>query len=97
MMRFILLGLLALIVTSVAAIRSMPLGFAMSQAGFPNALVSWTSAEGTITKGRLNTVSLGPQLIGDILVKQRMINPINQSISYDVQWGSAGGRGAGQI
>ena len=97
MFRWLLFGLLALVVAIVSAVRSMPLEFAMSQAGLPNPILSWSSAQGTITKGRLNTVSLGPQLVGDILVKQRFLNPFSRSITYDVQWGSAGGRGAGQI
>lgn len=97
MLRWFLLGCLILIVAAVSAVRTTPLEFALSQAGLPNGLVSWTSAEGTITKGRINTVSLGPQLIGDVLLQQRAINPFNQSIAYEVQWGSAGGRGAGEI
>lgn len=97
MLRWILFGFIAVIVAVVSAVRTMPLEYAMGQAGLPNTLVSWTSAQGTITRGRLNTVLLGPQLVGDVLVKQRFINPLSQSVTYDVQWGSAGGRGAGQI
>jgi len=97
MFRWFLLALLTLAVAALSAVRSTPIEFAMSQVGLPNGLVDWTSAEGTITKGRLNTVTLGPQLIGDVLVTQRSLNPFSRSISYDVQWGSAGGRGSGQI
>ena len=97
MLRWAIVGIVTTIVAIVSAVRSTPLEYAMTQAGLPNLIVSWSSAQGTITKGRLNTVLLGPQLIGDILVQQRFINPFNQSITYEVQWGSAGGRGTGKV
>lgn len=97
MLRWVLLGLLALIVAAVSAVRATPLEYAMTQAGLPNTIVNWSSAQGTVMSGRLNTVSIGPQLVGDIQLKQRFVNPLSRSITYDVQWGSVGGRGAGQI
>lgn len=77
--------------------RSAPLGYVLSRANIPQQFASWSSAEGTVSKGRLNTLRVGPQLVGDVLLNLKGINPFSRSVSYDIQWGSPGGRGAGFI
>lgn len=86
-----------LVSAGVVLFSKVPLEFGLSQAGLPNAVLNWTSSEGTITKGRLNTVSVGPQTLGDILLQRKAMNPLNQSVTYDLQWGSPGGNGAGSV
>lgn len=97
MIRWIIFGLLALVVLILVMVLRMPLGFVLDRANLPAGSVSYSAAEGTIWNGRLNGLEVAGQPIGDVTLSARPQDLLAGGLSYDLQWGGPGGRGVTQI
>ena len=96
MMRFLLV-LTALVALLWFAAAQVPLGFALRKLPLNASGVQWTQSEGTIWNGRIMGVYLNGQPVGDVDVALKPLSLISFEPSMDVQWGGAGGRGAGTV
>lgn len=95
-MRIILI-LAALIALIWAGASQIPLGFALRQLPLNAMGVNWTQSEGTIWNGRILGVYLNGQPVGDVDLALRPASLLTLSPEVEIQWGGAGGRGAGVV
>ena len=96
MMRF-LLCLIALIALVWFAAAQLPLGFVLRKMPLNAMGVEWTQSEGTVWNGRIMGVYLNGQPVGDVDVALKPLSLLTLDPSMDLQWGGAGGRGAGTV
>lgn len=96
MIRFLLI-LVAILALAWAGISQIPTGFVLRKLPLNDMGVQWTQSEGTIWDGRIMGVYLNGQPVGDIDVALKPMSLLSFRPAMDVQWGGAGGRGAGQI
>ena len=92
-----LLIILAIVALIGAALSQVPLGFVLKKLPLGAMGVYWTQSEGTIWKGRMMGVYLNGQPIGDVDLALRPASLILLQPEIEVQWGGAGGRGAGVV
>ena len=97
MIRFLVLAIFFLLAVIVAAIALTPLGFVMARSGVGNAGAGWAQVQGTLLEGRIDGLHVNGQPIGDVSVKLRPFTLLSLAPQYDVQWGGAGGQGAGLV
>ena len=93
----ILLILAALVALVWAGLSQIPLGFALRQVPLNAMGVNWTQSEGTVWNGRIMGVYLNGQPVGDIDVALQPVSLLLARPKVDLQWGGAGGRGAGSV
>lgn len=80
-----------------AALSQIPLGFALRQMPVNSMGLDWTQTEGTVWNGRMSGVYLNGQPIGDVDLALRPMSLLTLRPEVEVQWGGAGGRGAGVV
>lgn len=96
MIRFLLVLTLIVALVWFAASR-IPLGMVLTRLPLNDMGIEWTQSEGTIWKGRMSGVYLNGQPVGDVDLSLRPASLLNLSQTLEVQWGGAGGRGAGVV
>ncbi len=96
MIRFLLL-LTAIVAIGIAAVSQVPTGFVLRKLPLNAMGVQWTQSEGTIWDGRIMGVYLNGQPVGDIDIALQPLSLVSMRPVLNVQWGGAGGRGAGQV
>ena len=96
MIRFLLV-LVAIGALIWFAASRIPLGMALNQAPLSGMGIQWTQSEGTIWDGRMSGVYVNGQPVGDIDLALRPASLLTLSPAVEVQWGGAGGRGAGVV
>lgn len=96
MTRFLLLvaGLIALAWFGAA---QLPIGFVLQRLPLNAMGVQWTQSEGTVWDGRVMGVYVNGQPVGDVDVALQPVSLLTLRPELDVQWGGAGGRGAGLL
>lgn len=95
MMRFLLL--IVLIVGFIIGIVAFaPLSFILKTAGAEARGLSWTSAEGTLTGGKITGLKAGPDLLGDASLKLNPASLLGLGVEYDFDWTGPSGRGTGK-
>lgn len=95
-MRLVLV-LAALAALAWAALSQIPLGYVLRQMPLNSMGVHWTQTEGTVWNGRMMGVYLNGQPVGDVNIALRPASLLTLSPEVEVQWGGAGGRGAGVV
>lgn len=96
MFRFLLI--LAAIVAFVwFGLSQLPLGFVLRRLPLNALGVQWTQDEGTVWNGRMMGVYLNGQPVGDVDVALQPLSFLSLKPTVDIQWGGAGGRGAGSL
>ncbi|MEQ8559725.1 MAG: type II secretion system protein N [Henriciella sp.] len=95
-MRFLII-LVAIVALAWFAAAQIPLGYALRKAPLNDMGVQWTQSEGTVWDGRIMGVYLNGQPVGDVDVALKPMSLVMFKPSLDVQWGGAGGRGAGTV
>ena len=96
MIRFLLV-LTAVVALVWFAAAKVPLGYVMRKLPLNTMGVQWTQSEGTIWNGRIMGVYLNGQPVGDVDVALKPLSLLSFKPTLDVQWGGAGGRGAGSL
>ncbi|MGB3626990.1 MAG: type II secretion system protein N [Henriciella sp.] len=96
MLRFLLV-LTALIALVWFAASQIPLGMVLNRLPLNAMGVEWTQSEGTIWDGRMSGVYLNGQPVGDVDLALRPMSLLAFAPALEVQWGGAGGRGAGVV
>lgn len=91
-----------LVVTAIGALlwfaaSQIPLGLVLNRLPLNNMGVEWTQSEGTIWDGRMSGVYLNGQPVGDVDLALRPMSLLSFAPTLEVQWGGAGGRGAGVV
>ncbi|MEQ9316640.1 MAG: type II secretion system protein N [Henriciella sp.] len=95
-MRFLLV-LVAIVALLWFGASRIPLGMALSRLPLNSMGVEWTQSEGTIWDGRMSGVYLNGQPVGDVDLALRPMSLLSFAPQLEVQWGGAGGRGAGVV
>lgn len=93
----ILLVLIAILALIWAGLSQLPLGFALRRLPLNTMGVYWTQSEGTVWNGRMMGVYLNGQPVGDVDLALRPGSLVMLRPEIELQWGGAGGRGAGVI
>lgn len=96
MKRFFLI-LLFLLVLIGTLVLNTPLSFVLDKAGAQTAGLRWSTAEGTVFKGRLSGASFAGQQIGDIALQTRLRSLLTGKLGYDVVWQGTPGQGSGSL
>ncbi|MEM5517705.1 type II secretion system protein N [Henriciella sp. AS95] len=96
MIRFILVLVVLGALVWFAASR-VPLGMVLTRLPLNDMGVEWTQSEGTVWDGRMSGVYINGQPVGDVDVALRPVSLLSLSPTMEVQWGGAGGRGAGVV
>jgi len=96
MIRFLLI-ITAIVAFIWFAAAQVPLGYVMRKLPLNAMGVQWTQSEGTIWNGRVMGVYLNGQPVGDVDVALKPLSLLSFKPTLDVQWGGAGGRGAGAL
>ena len=95
-MRFLLVVLAIIALIWFGASR-IPMGYVLRKLPLNSMGVQWTQSEGTIWQGRVMGVYFNGQPVGDVDVALKPMSILSLKPTLDVQWGGAGGRGAGTI
>ena len=95
MFRILFLVLVFLIVAAAASVAFTPLGFIAERSGAGRLGVGWAQVSGTLLKGRIEGLHANGQPIGDVNLQLRPGSLLGLAPAFDVQWGGAGGSGAG--
>lgn len=96
MMRFVLF-VVALVALAWFAVAQLPIGFVLQRLPLNAMGVEWMQSEGTVWDGRIMGVYVNGQPVGDVDVALQPVSLITFRPALEVQWGGAGGRGAGLI
>lgn len=96
MMRFFFI-LVAVAAFAWFAAAQIPLGFVLRKLPLNAMGIQWTQSEGTVWNGRIMGVYLNGQPVGDVDVALKPVSLLSFKPSLDIQWGGAGGRGAGTL
>ena len=93
--------ILLIAVTLIALVwftaAQVPVGFVLKRLPVNAMGIQWTQSEGTIWNGRIMGVYFNGQPVGDIDVALKPLSLVTLQPGLDVQWGGAGGRGAGTL
>ncbi len=97
MIRTLFLIVVFLIGAVVSAVAFTPLGFVLEKSGAAGAGAGWAQAQGTMLNGKIYGLHIGGQPIGDVSLRLRPVSLLSLAPEFDMQWGGAGGQGAGVL
>lgn len=95
MMRLLLL-LILIAGFLIGIVAFAPLNFILKTSGAEARGLSWTSAEGTLSGGKITGLKAGGDLLGDASLKLNPASLMGLGLEYDFDWNGPSGRGNGK-